>query len=380
MPESSAVLVPQMNVNDDQAVIVAWQVPNRGRVAEGDVIATLETTKSTFDVHAPCAGHVIYELEAKSLIAVGAVLAWISGDPNASPSALAAPSTQPPESAAEAADARITRKALRRMRELGVSASELPAGSRIEVADVERVAAARTGADKGKQAAAVAQPVESAAAARSQPPPDLCEALEQSPSKIMEAARLSEVYRSVVPSMVTLPLATERVRAKLDELAAAIGPLSLLELVIHEAPAILADYRELNGFFSGGRGWTYRDIAIGFAVNSGKGLKVPVVREAARLTQLDVCRKVRDLTLRYFRDEITMADVTGGTFTITDLSAQGVTQFVPVLNDRQAAILGICAPDLGGAQQNLVLAFDHRMSDGMRGAAFLSDLRDRLET
>ena len=52
---------------------------------------------------------------------------------------------------------------------------------------------------------------------------------------------------------------------------------------------------------------------------------------------------MRDLSLRYMRDELTIDDVTGGTFTITDLSAEGVVHFVPVLNDRQSAILGLCA-------------------------------------
>jgi 2-oxoglutarate dehydrogenase E2 component (dihydrolipoamide succinyltransferase) len=135
----------------------------------------------------------------------------------------------------------------------------------------------------------------------------------------------------------------------------------------------------MNGFFAKGRAWTYRDIAVGFAVNAGKGLRVPIVRNTAQLSQLDVCRAVRELTLRYFREELSMQDVSGGTFTVTDLSGAGVTYFVPVLNDRQSAILGLCAADAAG-QQNLVLAFDHRMSDGMRAAAFLGELRERIES
>lgn len=64
---------------------------------------------------------------------------------------------------------------------------------------------------------------------------------------------------------------------------------------------------------------------------------------------------------------------------MTDLSAHGVTHFVPTLNDRQSAILGICAEETRTAYENLVLAFDHRMSDGMRGGAFLGEMRRRLE-
>jgi pyruvate/2-oxoglutarate dehydrogenase complex dihydrolipoamide acyltransferase (E2) component len=211
------------------------------------------------------------------------------------------------------------------------------------------------------------------------PAADLYEPLEQSPSKLIEAARLADVYRAVVPSLVTVPFSAARARERLAVLAGSIGPVTLLERVICETAATLADYPDLNGFFTRGRGWKYKDIAVGFAVNAGRSLRVPVVRNTARLSQLEVCRGVRDLTLRYFREELSMQDVSGGTFTVTDLSSVGVTYFVPVLNDRQAAILGLCAADVSG-QQNLVLAFDHRMSDGMRAASFLNEVRERLES
>jgi hypothetical protein len=156
------------------------------------------------------------------------------------------------------------------------------------------------------------------------------------------------------------------------------APFSLLELVIHEAAALLGDYPDLNGFFASGRGWRYRDIAIGFAVNAGRGLKVPVVQASHLHSRLSVARAVRELSLCYFRNELKMDDVIGGTFTVTDLSSYGVTHFIPVLNDRQAAILGICAERPGTGHQDLVLSFDHRISDGMRAAAFLGELRDHF--
>ncbi|HEU4625004.1 MAG TPA: 2-oxo acid dehydrogenase subunit E2 [Steroidobacteraceae bacterium] len=377
MREPSQVLVPQMNVNDDNAVIVAWQVPRGGRVNPGDVIATLETTKATFDVHAERAGYVFYEHEPKSIVAVGAVLAWIADDQNVSLDQLKAANAASVEPDA-LDESRYTRKALRRMRELGVTPDELPASGRIDVATVERVAAARA-ARTDDYIAARSASVTPAANPADKVAFELAEPLEQSPSKIIEAMRLSEVYHAIVPSLVVVPAAAERVEAKLATLAAGIGPVSLLELVLHETAALLADYRELNGFYAQGRAWTYREISIGFAVNAGKSLRVPIVRNTGQLSQLDICRAVRDLTLRYFREELSMQDVSGGTFTVTDLSGVGVTSFTPVLNERQSAILGLCAPDAGG-QQNLVLAFDHRMSDGMRAATFLGELRERLET
>jgi pyruvate/2-oxoglutarate dehydrogenase complex dihydrolipoamide acyltransferase (E2) component len=107
-------------------------------------------------------------------------------------------------------------------------------------------------------------------------------------------------------------------------------------------------------------------------------LGVPFVKEADKQTRRDVARAVRDLTLRYLRGELAIDDVTGGTFTITDLSGEGVVHFVPLLNERQSAILGICSARNDGSRE-LVLTFDHRLSDGMRAARFLAALRERLE-
>jgi pyruvate/2-oxoglutarate dehydrogenase complex dihydrolipoamide acyltransferase (E2) component len=364
--KTSGVVVPRINVNDDQAVISAWLVPVGEHVAEGQVIATLETTKVSFDVSAEREGYVGYDLKVKSVVAVGDMFAWISdvrGERPKGPGAAAAASTSNSEAEVSA---RITRKALRRMRELGVTEAELAGLEHVQAADVERVAAARQAAR---------------AVAKSEPAPagEASVPLEQSPTKMIEAARLAETYRSIVPSMVTLPVACAKVGARLNAFVGEIGPVSLLELVIHEVAAELRDFPDLNGFFHAGQASTYRDIGVGFALNAGRSLRVPVLHGADTLSQLEVCRRVRELMLRYFRDELSMEDLGGGTFTITDLSAQGVTHFVPVLNDRQSAILGVCAPDPQQQFQNLVLAFDHRMSDGMRGGTFLSNLRERLE-
>ena len=78
-------------------------------------------------------------------------------------------------------------------------------------------------------------------------------------------------------------------------------------------------------------------------MNLGRSLRVPVVKTRGSGSLRDVARAVRDLTLRYMREELTIDDVTGGTFTITDLSGEGIVHFVPVLNERQSAILGLCA-------------------------------------
>ena len=153
--------------------------------------------------------------------------------------------------------------------------------------------------------------------------------------------------------------------------------MSLLEVVIFESARLLVDFPDLNGYYARDKAWQYSAVAVGFAINLGRSLRVPVVHDAATLSQREIAQAVRDLSLRYLRDELQLADLTGGTFTVTDLSSHGVEHFVPVLNQRQSAILGICAERVG--RRELVMTFDHRMTDGMRAGTFLSKLRERLE-
>jgi pyruvate/2-oxoglutarate dehydrogenase complex dihydrolipoamide acyltransferase (E2) component len=364
MHDEVTVLVPRLNPNDDHAIIAAWLVPIGEYVSAGQPIATLETTKVTFDVSAHRPGYLFYEHEVKSVVAVGSALAQICAEPHTgrpADSAVSGAGTMNGASPVETEQPSwLTRKARRRMLELRVPPEELPNRGFIGVADIERIAEIRS---RAQQAAAS----------------ESWESLEQSTSKIIEAARLAEVSRAVVPSIVAVPVCCGRLQTKLLALRDEAGPVSVLELVIHEAAIGLSKFRDLNGFFADGRAWAYREVAIGFAVNTMGALKVPVVRRASDLSQLEVCRVVREMMLRAFRGELAMNDVSGGTFTITDLSGHRVNHFVPVLNHRQSAILGICAAAPGADYQNIVLAFDHRMSDGLRAAEFLHTLLEGLE-
>jgi pyruvate/2-oxoglutarate dehydrogenase complex dihydrolipoamide acyltransferase (E2) component len=361
MREPIEILVPQMNPNDEHAVLVCWHIDVGKSIRRGEPLATLETTKSTFDVEAPRDGYVFYEAAPKTLVAVGTGLAWICDEAVAPSSGSLRDSEAKPVAAAEVG---ITRKAAQLMREQGLRPGDFDFGAspgRIEVADVERVLRER--ASGSVSPAAVA--------------PQDCTPLEQSPAKMIEIQSLAEVYRSAIPSMVALSVSGERSDARLRALAQKVGAMSLLEIVIYESARLLVDFPDLNGYYARDKAWQYATVAVGFAINLGRSLRVPVVHEAATLSHRETAQVVRDLSLRYLRDELQLADLTGGTFTVTDLSSQGVEHFVPVLNQRQSAILGICAER--GGRRDLVMTFDHRMTDGMRAGAFLTKLRERLE-
>jgi pyruvate/2-oxoglutarate dehydrogenase complex dihydrolipoamide acyltransferase (E2) component len=361
MSEPVAVLVPQINPNDEHAVVVQWHVAKGGRVRAGEPLVTMETTKTTFDVDSPSDGYAHYDVEPNAELAVGVPVAWIADTERPPQRAPPPPTAQTsPAPVGDSAD-RFTRKARKLMKEHGLAEADFPGEGRVEAEAVERAAAAR-----GARPAAAPR-----APAGARP-------LELSPAKITEIQTLRRVHEQAVQSTVAVALSVDKLDARLAREGAAHGPVSLLELAVHEVARLLPEWPELNGCYSDGRAWTYEHVAVGFAVNLGRSLRVPVVKDAGELTLRDVARAVRDLTMRYLRDELAIDDVIGGTFTITDLSAEGVVHFVPMLNEWQSAILGVCAARRDGSR-DLVLTFDHRLSDGMRAGRFLVALRDRLE-
>jgi 2-oxoglutarate dehydrogenase E2 component (dihydrolipoamide succinyltransferase) len=358
MHDAIVIPVPRVNPNDDLAVVVRWHADAGTWVESGVLLLTLETTKATFDVHAPAAGYLFYSAAPQARVDVGQAVAWISATPEPPAEAVATPghAATGPAAVPGAGDARFTRKALRRLREAGVAPESFP----------ERAGVVRE------------EDVEAFLRERTTPPNrEDVSPLPQAASKFIEIEQLRAAHREAITSAVSVAVDQRLVTARLRPPGA--PAMTLLELAIHRTAALLGRYPELNGYFAEDRAWSYAEVSIGFAVNLGRGLRVPVVRRADQLTLAATGEAVRGLSLRYFREELSPADLTGGTFTVTDLSTQGVVSFLPVINRRQAAILGICAARPGTHHFDLTLVFDHRMTDGMQAATFLDELRRELE-
>ena len=158
---------------------------------------------------------------------------------------------------------------------------------------------------------------------------------------------------------------------------------NLAPIVLYEVGRLLRKYPELNAFSSDGAVQFYEEVNIGFAIDAGRGLKVPVIRHADKKSLLEIAEELQDLLVSYLNDQISPTVLAGGTFTITDLSGQNVLTFSPLLNTRQSAILGIGAEYPQGKIErffNLVLSFDHQISEGRQAAEFLSELGERLQS
>ena len=152
----------------------------------------------------------------------------------------------------------------------------------------------------------------------------------------------------------------------------------------------LLEVPELNATFIDGLLYRYSEVNLGFACDTDRGLVVPVVRSTQDLPLPDLARRMKELTAQALAGTISPDDLTGGTFTVTNLGSFGVESFTPVLNPPQVAILGVGAIQVKPARKpdgnlefvdtiGLSLTLDHQVIDGAPGARFLGVLRDKLE-
>jgi pyruvate dehydrogenase E2 component (dihydrolipoamide acetyltransferase) len=169
-----------------------------------------------------------------------------------------------------------------------------------------------------------------------------------------------------------------------------------LAFVARATTATLRDYPWINGELRGDQIVTRNFVNLGFAVElaDGKGLIVPVVRNAETLNLLGMAKAIADVAQRARNKQLTPDDVAGGTFTITNPGGYGTFHGTPVISQPQSGILGTYAivkrpwvvTDENGndaiairSMMNLTLTYDHRLVDGALAGRFLRDLRERLQ-
>ncbi len=371
MPELTPIPVPKEFPNDESATLVTWLAEDGAEVSEGTPIATLETTKSAFDVASPHGGFLRHGTASEGdELAVGTVFAYLTARPGTVLPAAAAPAPETAAAAVGSGAPRVTRKALRLLREHGLSPRQLGL-------EQETIAEADVRAYLARNAAAPAP--EAGAAESAAPAGGSRFTVTELPAEQVRLMRaLERQQAALVPSRVVRGADFERARAMLAARQEEHGAVTLGECVVHAAARCLGAFPRLNAFYADGRLYEYRDVHIGYVLNMGDGLRVPVLRGADRLDLPAVAARLKDFALAYLRRELGHADCAGGTFTVTDLHGKGVTSFDPVINLHQSAILGIGAPSDGERRFNLILTFDHRIADGNMAADFLAAVEEAL--
>ncbi|MFN3331866.1 MAG: dihydrolipoamide acetyltransferase family protein [Caldilinea sp.] len=186
--------------------------------------------------------------------------------------------------------------------------------------------------------------------------------------------------------------ALQALRKRIKESPEAMGVrgVTINDLVLFAVARTLPAFPGLNALFTGAEIHQYRTVHLGVAVDTPRGLMVPVVRNAEMLSLRQLSAEAKRLATACLESKITPDELTGGTFTVTNLGAFGVESFTPVLNPPQVAILGVCniqpKPTEVGDKVKFVphiglsLTINHQVVDGAPAARFLQALGQAIAT
>jgi pyruvate dehydrogenase E2 component (dihydrolipoamide acetyltransferase) len=378
------VLMPRLDPGMQSGKIVEWLKKEGETVHKGEPIVVIEGEKTTFEVEAPETGILSKLLAAVSDdIQVSQPIAMIGSSEPAPSTQIATPKLQTPTAHASSvtqptvsSDRAIASPAARRLaREAGIDLSQVRGtgpGGRISSEDV---------------LAATSQPkknVQSTVPATKTRQPQVMKKVRLEGIRRAVAERLSFSARNTVPVTLTMEVdASKLVKLKDAE------RLSLNSFVVKAVARGLEVYPMMNSSIEGDEVTIYSDVNVCVAINTDQGLVAPTIANASRKSLKAINDEVVLLAEKAKANRLTIEELTGGTFTITNLGAFDIESFAPVINPPQCGILGLgritYRPYSDGEQIStcqltvLTLVFDHRIVDGLPAAKFLQTIKRNLE-
>jgi pyruvate dehydrogenase E2 component (dihydrolipoamide acetyltransferase) len=163
-----------------------------------------------------------------------------------------------------------------------------------------------------------------------------------------------------------------------------LSKININDFLLYVVANILPKFKNMNAHFLKDKILEFEQVHLGFAVDSPRGLMVPIIHNAHLLSLEEISKEARRLSTACQEDTILPDELNGGTFTVTNLGTMGIESFTPILNVPQVAILGMCSISLKPIMKDneikfiphvgLSLTFDHRAVDGAPAARFLQEL------
>ena len=427
------MIMPKVDMDQETGTVIEWLKSEGEQVKEGETILVIETDKIAIDVEAPGTGYLGgVSANPGDVIPIGTVIAYILEEGEEAPvpsEPVAAPqAAEPAVEEKPAADVPATPVARKMAEEHGVDLSAVAAtgkGGKVTKEDVQAAlapapavpgtgpviatpAARRTARLSGVDLNQVrgtgpggriqGTDVLSFKPGLTAPAAPAVMSGEKIPLIGMRrtiAERLTESYQSIPHIQFTASVdMTNFIQARADYNGLALErgdqKVSVTAMLVKLVAMTLADHRMLNSSIMGDEIVVHEDINIGVAVALDRGLIVPVVKNADGKGVKEIAAESNDLVDRARNEQLTGADVRGGTFTITNLGPFGVEQFNAIINPPEAAILAIGATTqeviaLGDGViairpiMRFTLSADHRIIDGAVAARFIADLKTTLE-
>jgi pyruvate dehydrogenase E2 component (dihydrolipoamide acetyltransferase) len=409
------VTMPKWGIEMQEGTITAWNHELGQPIDKGQALLDVETEKIVNSVESPAGGTLRRILaQAGDTLAVGALLAVLA-EPDvteadidafvrdfkpfdasftggedaaatepapvaAAPAPASAPAAVAVASGGGDGDAHVSPIARRLAEKLGLDLSQITGtgrNGRISKEDVEAYAAKlsqappATTATDAPAVAGLAVPV----------------SRERLTSmRLTIARRLSESKREIPHYRLLADLDLEAMAGRRAALVASGQRVSINDLLLQAVARALSEHPRLNAQYTGEELLGYTQVDLAVAVATPGGLVTPCIRDAARLSVAQIAATVRDLAERARAGRLTREEITGGTFTVSNLGMFGVRQFDAIINPPQVAILAVGALQARpvvrdgtiavGQRMTVTLSSDHRVVDGADAAAFLATLSD----
>jgi len=382
------VLMPKWGYMTD-GIIVEWMKDEGDLVEKGQPIFVVETEKVTQEVEAPETGILLKKIHpVGSLVPVGEVVAIIGEKENnlaekslpledeIEDDTVTAPKTEYTDTE-QPERISISPAARRLAREYGIDKSTLtgtgPKG-RIVKADVL----------KAHQSGIPSNLLDE---------PEILEEISLSETRKATSDRMAKSSREAAQATISTEIDGTNMVIQHRESNLKKGKrvdISYTDIVLWAVSRALLRNRIMNSTLEGDSIKIYKDVNLGLAVATERGILVPVIRNADKRSLPDIAALRRDFVERAGKGALSISDVINGTFTVTNLGMYGVDIFTPILNPPQIGILGVGrirekpvvenGEIISKPTLNMSLTFDHRVIDGAPAARFLQQITELLES
>ena len=379
--QNTTVVMPKLGQAMTEGVVVRWHRTDGERVAAGELLVTVETDKATYDLEATTSGTLHVVVQEGQEVPIHTVIAEIGDAPVRAVSTAAPPPADPAarqRKASRPGRVLASPKAKRLATERGIDLSSLTPSSAdgvISAADVERAAA--------DQQPAVAAPPASALTRTER---------ERRPlTGIRKAAarRLQAAWQTIPHIVQMIDVDAGALQAARERRKADLAGLTLNDLILYAAVRVLAGLPDLNGTVEDAELVLYDGVDIGFAVDSPRGLLVPVIRGAGSLSITQLVRERQRLVEAARAGQLQPADMGQASLTVSNLGMFGIRAGTPVINLGEPILVFVGAVEerpvvaegqiIARPMLTLSIAYDHRVADGVAASRLSQGLKEALE-
>lgn len=400
---ATEVKVPTLGESITEATLGQWLKKPGDAVALDEPIASLETDKVSVEVPSPVAGVFGEALVGEGdTVAVGAVIATVgengAGQPAPAPAAATQSAPAAPASSSagsdisdeQASQLRLSPAVRRAVLEAGVDPTSIPGSGkdgRLTKDDVLRAAEARKGAPAPAEAPVASAPVAQTGERREERV--RMTRLRQTIATRLKDAQNTAALLTTFNDVDMTEVIAARARYKdLFEKKHGIR-LGFMGFFVKAVALAARDVPSVNARIEGDEIVYHDYLDVSVAVSAPKGLVVPVIRSADRMSFAEIEKTIADFGKRAKEGTLTQADMTGGTFTISNGGVFGSLLSTPIINPPQSAVLGMHRIEerpvvkdgqiVARPMMYLALSYDHRLIDGREAVTFLVRVKEAIE-